>query len=51
MRAPSGDMTFTWEIRRHGGIVLQKGIEGLGNVALARSEGEHAMVALSQLSG
>ena len=47
VRAPRGDMSFTWEIRQHGGVVLQKGTIGLANMVLAKAEGEHAMALLA----
>ncbi len=47
VRAPSGDMAFTWEIRRHGGLVLQKGTNGLASMVLAKAEGEHALALLA----
>ncbi len=51
VRAPSGDMSFTWEIRQHGGVVLQKGTVGLASMALAKAEGEHAMALLAKATG
>ncbi len=47
VRAPSDATTYTWEIRRHGGVLLQKGKEGFASVVLAQSEGEHAMAVLA----
>ena len=49
VRAPSGAMAFTWEIRRHGGVLLQKGLEGYASMVLAKAEGERAMTVLSEL--
>lgn len=40
------DPTFTWELRRFGGVVLQRGAESFATVALARSAGEAALAAL-----
>ncbi|RYC28875.1 hypothetical protein D3273_26950 [Lichenibacterium minor] len=42
----AGDQRFTWELRRFGGVVLQRGAEPFPNQALARAAGEAALAAL-----
>ena len=48
VRASSGDMAFTWELRRFGGVVIQKGANSHPTMALAKAAGLHALVTLSQ---
>ena len=48
VRASSGDMAFTWELRRFGGIVIQKGADSHPTMALAKAAGLHALATLSQ---
>ena len=48
VRAPSGDMSFTWEIRRYGGIVVSKGRDSYPMMALAKAAGLHALANLLQ---
>ena len=42
----AGDRTFTWEIRRFGGLLLQRGGEPFNSQPLARVDGEKALAAL-----
>lgn len=40
------ERTFTWEIRRFGGLLLQRGAESFANQAMARADGEVALAVL-----
>ena len=42
----AGDHGFTWELRRFGGVMLQRGAEAFASQALARVDGEAALSAL-----
>ncbi|WP_237477098.1 hypothetical protein [Lichenibacterium dinghuense] len=42
----AGAQTYTWELRRFGGLVLQRGAEPFPSQALARADGEAALAAL-----
>lgn len=42
----TGPHTFTWELRRFGGVVLQRGPEAFPDQAAARTDGEAALAAL-----
>ena len=48
VRASSDDMAFTWELRRFGGVVIQKGADTHPTIALAKAAGLQALEALSQ---
>ena len=48
VRAPSGDMSFTWEIRRYGGLVILKGRDSYSTMPLAKAAGLHALANLLQ---
>ena len=48
VRASSGDMAFTWELRRFGGVVIQKGADSHPTMALAKAAGLHALADLLQ---
>ncbi|WP_237481231.1 hypothetical protein [Lichenibacterium dinghuense] len=39
----AGERAFTWELRRFGGVVLQRGPEGFRDTASARADGEAAL--------
>lgn len=39
----AGDQSFTWELRRFGGVLLQRGAEVFPSQALARNGGEAAL--------
>ena len=41
-----GNRGFTWELRRFGGLVLQRGSETFPNAATARADGEDALATL-----
>lgn len=43
---PAGAHAFTWELRRFGGVVLQRGPEAFASAALARADGEVALAVL-----
>ena len=43
----AGDHAFTWELRRFGGVVLQRGAEAFASQVLARAAGEVALAMLS----
>ncbi len=47
----AGDHSFTWELRRSGGVVLQRGAEAFPSQALARANGEIALAALRADAG
>ena len=40
------DHAFTWELRRFGGLLLQRGSDSFASQALARAGGEMALAAL-----
>lgn len=42
----AGAHAFTWELRRFGGVVLQRGSETFASLMLARTDGEAALAAL-----
>lgn len=42
----AGERAFTWELRRFGGVVLQRGPEAFRDMASARADGEAALAAL-----
>ena len=42
----AGERTFTWELRRFGGVLLERGIEAFVSEALARVDGEAVMATL-----
>lgn len=42
----AGDHAFTWELRRFGGVVLQRGAEAFPDQSLARADGEAALAEL-----
>lgn len=42
----AGPHTFTWELRRFGGVLLKRGIEAFASQALARADGEIALATL-----
>lgn len=42
----AGPHAFTWELRRFGGLVLQRGPEAFPDAAAARADGEAALDAL-----
>lgn len=41
-----GNRGFTWELRRFGGMELQRGSETFSDAASARADGEEALVTL-----
>lgn len=41
-----GDHGFTWELRRFGGVALQRGAEAFASAALARADGERVLAVL-----
>lgn len=43
------DRAFTWELRRFGGVVLERGVETFPSGELARAGGEAALAALCAL--
>ena len=42
----AGAHAFTWELRRFGGVVLQRGPEAFDSAAQAQADGEAALAAL-----
>lgn len=44
----AGERSFTWELRRFGGVLLQRGPASFDSMALARIDGEAALVALHE---
>ena len=42
----AGDRAFTWELRRFGGLLLQRGAESFTSQTLARADGELALSVL-----
>lgn len=42
----AGDRAFTWELRRFGGLLLQRGAESFAAQATARADGEVALAVL-----
>ncbi len=42
----AGPHAFTWELRRFGGLVLQRGLEAFPSQTLARADGEEALAAI-----
>lgn len=47
----AGAQTFTWELRRFGGVVLQRGAEAFPDASSARADGEAALAAIRALPG
>ncbi len=43
----AGDQSYTWELRRFGGVLLERGIEAFDSQILARADGEAALASLS----
>lgn len=44
----SDDKGFTWELRRFGGVVLERGAGAFGDVASAKDAGSEALTAFCQ---
>ena len=42
----AGDRAFSWELRRFGGLLLQRGAKSFASQALARADGELALAVL-----
>ena len=42
----AGDQSYAWELRRFGGVLLERGIEAFASPALARADGESALATL-----
>lgn len=42
----AGEHDFTWELRRFGGVLLERGIEAFASEALARADGEAVLATL-----
>ena len=47
----AGDQSFTWELRRFGGVLLERGASAFASQALARVDGEAALAILSASPG
>lgn len=42
----AGHRAFAWELRRFGGVILERGLERYSDMVAARADGERALAAL-----